>query len=405
MCVIFVCESHRPSPDQVKAAFETNAHGAGIAYRGVRKNKDKKEDDKVVVWKKGLNLEAIQKEVAEAPLPFIAHFRVESCGGKHLDLTHPFPIHPDVSLALSGSTKGYVLFHNGHFASWKSEMKTLAIQGGGRVQIPSGHWSDTRAMALMAAYCGLGILEGFSEKLVAFGPERYEVFDCNGFYEIEKGFWASNRGWERNMDSRLPSHYQGRATTGTSQTCIAANCNMPKAYNSPYCHTHKEAFQIKCHEKGCDKPQLHNSKFCATHDKPANASGHQVISGGRFICIVEGCNKDVLAAVTSKYCEEHIDLLGPQGVTPEVRQFRQGEGDKTEGKDVKVKLEEGKKGVEGALEPPGRSGSVRRDASSGSHYGSLRGLDPTQMDQFRWVQSLNPKVYKRRSSVPPEFSL
>lgn len=190
----------------VAKMFADNPHGAGIAWRVEEKKIP------VVAWKKGLEEEEIQELVAKLPLPFVAHFRVPSCGGPSELLTHPFPIQKDVPLMLEGTTKGQVLFHNGHWHQYKDRMLEASIRGNNH--IPTGRWSDSRAMAWMAAHYGIGMLEFINEKIVVFGPAKgdIELFGESGWAKIGTGIWVSNKGWEHK-------HVPGfsRATSSTSK--------------------------------------------------------------------------------------------------------------------------------------------------------------------------------------------
>lgn len=189
MCVIAVAAKERCSPEMVAKMFQANQHGAGIAWR----DKDEKGVG-TVAWKKGLDLEEVTELCAQVPLPYVAHFRIPSCGGPSLFLTHPFPIQKDVPLELEGSTKGNVLFHNGHWTAWKTTMLDASIRGNGK--LPLGKWSDSRAMAWMAAHYGIGMLEFIDEKAVVFGPIELELFGSGTWGKASEGIWVSNKGWE-----------------------------------------------------------------------------------------------------------------------------------------------------------------------------------------------------------------
>jgi len=182
LCVIALVTKARPTPDAVGKMFSANDHGGGVAWR----------EGGLVHWKKGLDEAEMQEFVAALPLPFVAHFRIASCGAKSKELCHPFPVSKDASLALEGTTKGYVLFHNGHWAEWKPFTKETALKMGR--PLPTGQWSDTRAMAWAAHNYGLGILEFIDEKCVAFGPRDLEVMRGSGWDEVD-GVWCSNKSW------------------------------------------------------------------------------------------------------------------------------------------------------------------------------------------------------------------
>ena len=192
MCVIAVVDKERPTDDMVERMFDANNSGAGVAWR----------ENGAVRWKKGLDVDEIKELCRTVPIPFVAHFRIPSCGGAHDTLCHPFPIEKGASVALEGTFKGFVLFHNGHWAKWKETVLDSAVRG--NVKIPVGKFSDSRAMALMAAYHGLGILEFIDEKIIAFGPNEIEVFGF-GWSKVNE-VWVSNKSWENNFTYNRRSH-------------------------------------------------------------------------------------------------------------------------------------------------------------------------------------------------------
>lgn len=162
--------------------FNDNPSGAGVAWREKGK----------VKWVKGLEIDDAKELIAKIPMPFVAHFRIPSCGGSNPHLCHPFPVDKTASLALEGTTGGYVLFHNGHWGPWQSTMMESVVRG--NVKLPVGKWSDSRAMALLAAYHGLGFLEFINEKIFVFGPDDHEIFG-SGWCKVDD-IWVSNRFWE-----------------------------------------------------------------------------------------------------------------------------------------------------------------------------------------------------------------
>lgn len=194
----------RPTPEQIEKCYEQNPSGAGVAWR----------EGGLVKWKKGLNLQEAQDLIAELPMPFVAHFRIPSCGGSVKSLCHPFPINKAVSLALEGETKDYVLFHNGHWGPWKTSMMEATLKM--RAKLPVGHWSDSRAMAWMANLYGPGVLDFIDEKVIAFGPEDYEVFG-SGWEKVDE-VWFSNKMWvHRRLKVEAQTHpFNGGANRGGS---------------------------------------------------------------------------------------------------------------------------------------------------------------------------------------------
>lgn len=187
MCVIMICESEdkRPTEQMIEKAWAKNEDGGGIAWR--EKNK---KGEKIVKWAKGLDYDELKNLIETLPAPFVAHFRIASQGGVRPSMTHPFPVTTNAELDLEGSTKGYVLFHNGNWKDWPNETRQAAIMAG--MQIPRGKWSDTRAMAWLCAIYGVGYMEFLpDQKGVAFGPEDMEVFVGFGWKKLND-VWCSN---------------------------------------------------------------------------------------------------------------------------------------------------------------------------------------------------------------------
>lgn len=182
MCVIMLVEKTRPTEAMLEKAWDINDDGAGFASR----------DGDEVVWKKGIMEYDEAKELAATlPMPYILHFRNASVngGGIRPTLTHPFPVEHHASLALEGRTKGYVLFHNGDWKGWEDAVRYASVHG--KVKIPIGKWSDTRAMSYLCSIYGLGFMELLpTQRGLAFGPKHYEVFTGPGWTEVN-GVWCS----------------------------------------------------------------------------------------------------------------------------------------------------------------------------------------------------------------------
>lgn len=217
MCVIMATKD-KPIPEEwITKGFEANNHGAGAAWR----------EDGYVHWKKGLDLDQIQELAAKLTPPYILHFRIQTVGGVRPELTHPFPIEPTVNLALEGKTKGYVLFHNGGWSNWKSDAKIAASDGikNGRAKagLPIGKWSDTRAMAFMAHVYGLGILEFIDEKVMAFSPDKVDVFGSP--WTLLDGIWVSNTNWQ----SRSGNSYHRKGNAEDVRNAYSDRRSLPPA--------------------------------------------------------------------------------------------------------------------------------------------------------------------------------
>jgi hypothetical protein len=189
MCVIAIVDEGdiRPTEAHVRAMFDQNDAGGGIAWRGIGQ----------VHWKKGLGVEEMVELNQTLPIPYVMHFRIPSCGGGSRLLTHPFLISKEVPLAMEGTTEGAVLFHNGHWGRYESIFNDALFKGAGVVQCPEGSWSDTRVMAWLAAHFGIGYLEWIenTQKLVVFSPTAIKVFG-DGWDYFHKEYLVSNKHWD-----------------------------------------------------------------------------------------------------------------------------------------------------------------------------------------------------------------
>jgi hypothetical protein len=187
MCVIACCSIERPTKSQIESMWDSNHYGGGVAWREVQS-----DGSTLVRWEKGFDeVEPMIKLAEELPLPYVLHFRIPTYGGTIRQLTHPFVIEEDSRLDLVGTTPEGVLFHNGSWNSWRSELKIAAIQG--KWHLPRGHYSDSRAMAIMAAHMGPGILELIEEKICVLTPTR---LDCFGHgWTVHEKILYSNLGW------------------------------------------------------------------------------------------------------------------------------------------------------------------------------------------------------------------
>ena len=202
MCVIAIAEDKRIESDDVARMYETNNAGAGIAWRHKGQ----------IIWRKGLNLQEIKDLCAALPLPYVAHFRIPTCGGPYSGLCHPFPITEDVSLELQGKTDGEVLFHNGHWTQWKDVVLKAIIESGGKIKTPYGRWSDSRALAFMAHHFNYSIVELIDERVAIFGPKVLQIFGST--WTRTDGILVSNKLWQTGK-SFHQSHINQRYDTET----------------------------------------------------------------------------------------------------------------------------------------------------------------------------------------------
>ena len=213
MCVIAIVDDTRPNERHVEAMWDANDHGGGVAWF---------EDGKVK-WDKGLELVHMQEYVKTLPTPFVMHFRIASCGGRSPLLTHPFVINPEVPLELEGSSaEDPILFHNGHLQQWEEMTVNYSARRG--YKIPKGKWSDTRAVALIAAHYGTGILDFLHQKFVVMDPLTQDI-ETYGDFTFSDGFLVSNQYWSGRYD-RLKRFLEPRAP-GIPAPVAAPGAHLP----------------------------------------------------------------------------------------------------------------------------------------------------------------------------------
>ena len=147
MCLIIASPNgKKPAFDIFEDAASTNRDGIGLAWRV----KDK------VLFKKGITLDELQQLMdTEVNDQWVAHFRIATIGGKTSELTHPFVVSNDSPLKLEGEADS-VLFQNGTFSSWDTELLRACANRG--IRIPDGDWSDARAIAVLVSIYGRNIL-------------------------------------------------------------------------------------------------------------------------------------------------------------------------------------------------------------------------------------------------------
>lgn len=212
MCVIMLADSSRLTDEMVELGFEANKDGTGIAWR----------EEGLVKWRKGIDFAEAQDLARSLPLPYVLHFRIQTVGGCSQALCHPFPVTEGAELALSGTTDGEVLFHNGHWHSWKQMVYDVAARR--NVKLPGGKWSDTRAMAWMASQLGIGVLEMIGEKALVLGVEEINIY---GSWDVVDDCWISNTHWKRKAWTNVES----RKTTGFLNTETASGCESGNYYD------------------------------------------------------------------------------------------------------------------------------------------------------------------------------
>lgn len=159
--------------EHVDDAMAANPHGAGVAWVTTDTS-----GGMPFRWRKGL----FAPESVKALLTFINngdavfHARIGTAGGNTPELTHPFPVEIQPSLALEGESD-MLLFQNGHLPSWETLL-------GGTPRGPD--WNDTRAIA-----------HSLATGLLAFGEDIGSKILVLHNLEGEPQYTAYGSGWIR----------------------------------------------------------------------------------------------------------------------------------------------------------------------------------------------------------------
>ena len=173
----------RPSLETVKACWNENPHGGGVAWREGGK----------VAWVKLDTAEEMFRAISAAHGKVIAHFRIASVGGVKRELRHPFPVSKRAGLASKGHASA-VLFQNGTWLEWKAGLKFAAEDGH---QIPDGMMSDARAAAFLVSIYGVELLaEMKPSRWVYFSATETKLF---GAWTEVDGIKYSNTAWRSRV--------------------------------------------------------------------------------------------------------------------------------------------------------------------------------------------------------------
>lgn len=259
MCVIMVAGKVRPTDEMIRKAWDHNKDGGGAAWREEGANGEIE-----VVWKKGIeNVDEMLDLLHNIPLPFVAHFRIGTVGGKKSTLTHPFLVDRGAGTDLEGRTKGAVLFHNGHWNDWSEKALDAAISSNRK--IPVGDWSDTRAMAWMVDIYGFGFMELMTtQKGVLWTPNDMRVFTGRDGWEEINNVWCSNDNfWTRKRHT----------TSYTSRPCKTVTCQKYVWGNDEYCWDCKSKQNTKLIEgKTADDKEDHTAGTNGNTKKEASTA-------------------------------------------------------------------------------------------------------------------------------------
>lgn len=270
MCVICFAKDVRPTDDQIARMFDHNKDGAGIAWF---------EDD-TLCWKKGIfEVTEIQRLCREVPLPYVSHFRIATVGGVKDTLTHPFVIDKRASTSVEGRTKtAKLLFHNGHWTPWNDKVLDAAIHS--NQEIPSGDWSDTRAMAWMCQIYSTKVLDMLtSQRAVVMNPKggdkKIEIYTGDGWKKVNADggvIWCSNDSWNfvtydsrRNNNNQYNSH-------ASSYYCAKGMCKNRRPIGKDICE--------ECEKKAANDSEDHSRTSHTGGQLVKTTTALEIVTGG-----------------------------------------------------------------------------------------------------------------------------
>ena len=213
MCVIALVqtEEQRLTSEQIVKMHTNNSSGAGIVWLTPETPGGPLAN--VLNWRKALKVEDVQKVLPTLPLPYAVHFRNPSPNTPTGALMcHPFIVDEDATCDLAGSRVGGAsIMHNGYWGQWRDKTMDIALIGHHR--IPSGQWTDSRAIAFAAHVLGAGVLEFINEKVLFFSTDVIQTYG-SGWSTLPNGLLVSNLAWQSVSTTVTPptvghSHIRG----------------------------------------------------------------------------------------------------------------------------------------------------------------------------------------------------
>lgn len=182
MCQILIATADQllAEQEQLKQEAAANPHGIGFAFQSAGSVHFIKDLDLVQTI-------SILNQL-EPETRVIVHFRLASVGKVAAELTHPFPLNLNQLDQLQGEAAA-VLFHNGTVSNWDNLLFTHADLS----TLPAGNWSDTRALAYLAAAKGTAIINLVSQvNRSRFAIMRADSIDLFGSFEETRGIMHSS---------------------------------------------------------------------------------------------------------------------------------------------------------------------------------------------------------------------
>lgn len=191
MCLIYAVTKKVPPLAHLQHAEKQNDDGGGMAW--VEGGK--------VHFQKGMEAKDIHIKMKNLQAPAIIHFRIATDGPVCAELTHPFPISKDCPPVVSG-TADMVLAHNGRWTAWRTVL--LGHVRDAKIPLPDGPWSDSRAMAFIAAHWGIGYLQLLlasssdstsceAGRLCFLSPKGLAMHPLDDWTRMDDGGWYQSR--------------------------------------------------------------------------------------------------------------------------------------------------------------------------------------------------------------------
>lgn len=209
MCQIFYTPGRAvPSRKLLKEAADANRHGAGVMWY----HRGKKGQPHQIQWSKGFakDEDAIDLFLELGDTTRAIHFRAASVGGVSNELTHPFPVNAEASVALEGSAQR-VIMHNGTWHNWKDLLVGACLRRA--IEIPPGPWSDSRAIAFLTHLLGPNLwpILDLESRILVFDAEDLNRKTAPRMF----GKWIEEKeGWSHSQDFFRYSHGSGPNASG-----------------------------------------------------------------------------------------------------------------------------------------------------------------------------------------------
>jgi hypothetical protein len=233
MCVIIYSPDVLPTQDTLRDAEFANGDGGGLAWKSGGR----------IHWAKGLTAMEMYAMIEDKQIkpPLITHFRIATEGGVSEELCHPFPVVKKMNNDIEG-VNNTVLFHNGIWRNW--EETAMAIVTRHAEAFPLGPWSDSRAMAWISAYCGVGFPQLTEEKVAVMSRNHVHIFgtgwskfsENEGVHHASNNFFLSSSTFYGGAHKGVAKKYLGTTSTNRVSSTPTRN-GVPLTNTTPIATT------------------------------------------------------------------------------------------------------------------------------------------------------------------------